>query len=61
MRVLHVSGPSTGGIGVHIRQLHQGMAPMGVDSNWASPVKMRPESVVNTALELKGTLFILAI
>ena len=53
MKVLHVSGPSAGGIGHHINQLQLGLTEFGIDSSVLAPVRTRPGAVARTARELK--------
>lgn len=53
MKVLHVSGPSAGGISRHIQQLQRGLAAMDVKVNLVSPVAVRPGFVINVFRELK--------
>lgn len=53
MRVLHVSGPSNGGIGSHIRQLSTGLVAHGVETALAPSVSARPSSVAKVVRKLK--------
>lgn len=53
MKILHVSGPSTGGIASYISQLQRGLAPMGVEANLAPAVALRPGAVSSLVREMK--------
>lgn len=53
MKVLIVSGPSAGGISAHIKQLHQGLGPLGVEVALAPPVHAGPSAALKIARELK--------
>lgn len=53
MKVLHVSGPSCGGIASHIRQLRNGLAAHGVQAALAPPAAVRFNSIAQLARELK--------
>lgn len=57
MRVLHVLGPSNGGIASHIRQLNSGLASHGVETALAPPVAARLSSVAKVARQLKRENF----
>lgn len=53
MKVLHVSGPSRGGIGSHIRQLQLGLQNKGIETVLAQPAGANPNSIVKLIRELK--------
>lgn len=53
MRVLHVTGPSTGGIKTHINQLQHGLTEFGIESSVFTQAKVRPSSIWAVARELK--------
>ncbi len=53
MKVLHISGPSSGGIARHMEQLHQGLAPWGVSSLLFTPVSTNPGSVLRVYREIR--------
>lgn len=53
MKILHVSGPSRGGIARHIEQLRQGLAAWGVNSQLSQPVRAHPGSVLRIYREIR--------
>lgn len=57
MRVLQVSGPATGGIGRHMKQLQAGLAAQGLESVVAPPVRVRPGSVAAVIAQLRRGKF----
>lgn len=53
MRVLHVLGPSTGGIARHVQQLQRDMGTVGLEIDVVANAKVGPDSVYRVARAIK--------